>query len=207
TRIPQSATDDSAPELTRILAHNLVDPVMRAIHPTSIALLSRANGATRSRTRRGKLKAGARAAREAEETQGGALVDVRPGLLNIVCLVAKAVKGGGMMHAVLPIACQLVHELVPPKHRPDNAPGSGTGAKSAHRIQCFAAADSLWYLSSACHAVLEHAAPFASDDAELLSRCSETLVAAVTATEARTSEAVRDMLCALLERIILSFPS
>ncbi|KAG9125618.1 hypothetical protein FRC07_006858 [Ceratobasidium sp. 392] len=203
-RTPQSAVDDSAQELTRILAHDLIEPVIRAIHPASIAILSRASSATRSRTRRGKLKAGARAAREAEEAQGEGLVDVRPGLLNVISMVAKAVKGGGMMYAVLPIAFQLVRELVLPKR---SAPGSGAGAKSAHRIQCFAAADSLWYLSSACHAVLEHAAPFAPDDAEILSRCSEMLVAVLTATEARASQAVRDMLCALLERIMFGFPS
>ncbi|KAG8743419.1 hypothetical protein FRC10_012084 [Ceratobasidium sp. 414] len=211
TRAPLPDVDDSGQELTRTLAHDLIAPVLRAIHPASIALASRASSSTRSRTRRGRLKAGARAAREAEEEiKDKAFVDVRPGLSSIVCLVAKAVKGGGALYAVLPLACQLVQELsaayAPSKHRP-SAPGSGAAAKSAQRIQRFAAADSLWYLSSACHAVFEYTAPFAPDDVELLSRCSDMLVAILTRTETRASEAVRDMLCALLERIMLSFPS
>jgi len=208
-------TDCSTPELTRILARDLIEPILHAIHPASTALISRAGGATRSRTRRGKLKTGARASREAEEG-GKALIDVRPGLLNVLCIVASAVRGGGMLYAVLPLACRLVRELVAStasnvaqfKHRPgsSSAPGVVASARTAHRMQRFAAADSLWYLASACHAVLEHST-LSREDTELLSRCSEMLVAALTqAVEGGTGEAVRDVLCAVLERITLSFP-
>ncbi|QRV76847.1 hypothetical protein RhiJN_19692 [Ceratobasidium sp. AG-Ba] len=207
TRTSVPVVDVDSAELSRILARDLIEPILRAFHPASTALASRANGATRSRTRRGKLKSGARAAREAEEDR--TIADVRPGLLNIVSIVAKskAIHGGGMVYAVLPIACRLVRELVPPGHRP-SAPGSGTAVRAAQRVRDFTTADSLWYLSSACHTALEHTVPFTKDDNHLLSQCSEILVAVLTNNgEAHSGGPMREMLCALLERIMLCFPS
>lgn len=213
--------DHAAPELTRILAHDLIQPVLETFHRASVALISRTTGATRSRNRRGKLKPGARATRESEEDTGVMLVDIRPGLLKVVCMVANAL-GGEMVYAVLPLACRLAYELLSStaakatelSHR-IAAPGTGgsvASARSAYRLQRLAAADSVWYLSCACHTALDHA--HAGGDAievEVMSRCSETLVAILAQTRTNTGvasdEMVRDMLCAVLERIMLGVPA
>ena len=207
--------DHLAPELTRILAHDLIQPILETFHRASVALISRTTGATRSRNRRGKLKTGARAAREAEEDTGAMLVDIRPGLLNIVHMVAK-VLGGETVYAVLPLACRLVHELLSSAaakatdlSQHTGAPGGSLASlRSAYRLQRLAAADSVWYLSGACHTALDHAHTH-GDAVEVLSHCSETLVAILAQARTNTGvgEMVRDMLCAVLERIMLSVPA
>lgn len=205
--------DHPAPELTRILACDLIQPVLATFHHISVALIPRTTGATRPRNRRGKVKTGARAAREAEEDTGAMLVDIRPGLINVVHMVAKTL-GGETLYAVLPLACRLVHELVSCTAAKATDLSQHTGApggllastRSAYRLQRLAAADSVWYLSCACHTALDHAHT-RGDAAEVLSHCSETLVAVLTQAGAGVGEVVRDVLCAVLERIMLSVPA
>lgn len=141
------------------------------------------------------------------------LIDIRPGLLNVVGLVANAL-GGEMVYAVLPLACRLACELlsstaaklIEMEQRIGAAPGSLGSARLAYRLQRLAAADSVWYLSCACHVALEN---MHGDAFEVLSRCSETLVAILAQSRMGMSsgEVVRDMLCAVLERIMLSVPA
>ncbi|KAF8761893.1 hypothetical protein RHS01_00311 [Rhizoctonia solani] len=202
-------------------------PIIHAFHPISLALIHPAMRATvPSRTRRGKPKTGARAVRESEEMSAAYLADVRPGLSAILSMVARAGIGNGMMYAVLPVACKAIRDLCATVTQPRDSD------RRTIRTGAWAVRDSVWYLCSACHTVLE-GIRLTNQDVELLGSCADLVVEALRlgvctetrvldkaqlgAQEARPSQplpiasrthmndAVRDMLCALLERIMLGF--
>ncbi|KAB5591475.1 hypothetical protein CTheo_5079 [Ceratobasidium theobromae] len=218
----------AGPDLTHALV-TLVTPIIDAFYPASVAILSPAARATAStRTKRGKVKTGARATREAEEASTPSPVDTRPGLLGILAMVARAMQAidKGVLYAVLPAACQTIRSLLFTA-RPADLRGA--------RLQMLAVRDSVWYLCGACHAVLE-GVRLTDEDVELSTGCVEMLVEALqldrgepiasicarashprpgpgmietsksqgtSSSATHTNDAIRDMLGAVLERILL----
>ncbi|KDN34660.1 hypothetical protein RSAG8_12250, partial [Rhizoctonia solani AG-8 WAC10335] len=215
------------------LAHTLVTlvlPIIHAFHSVTVAILHPATRATvPTRTRRGKPKTGVRAVRESEEVTSPDIIDIRPGLSAILSMVARAGTGKHTMYAVLPAACKTIRDLCAPVME------SRASDRRTIRTRAWAVRDSVWYLCSACHAVLE-GVQFTKQDAELVDGCANLIVEALrlgVCTESRASDrtaqpgaqeaplsqatliasrahmddAVRDMLCAVLERIMLGSPS
>ncbi|CAE6439467.1 unnamed protein product [Rhizoctonia solani] len=214
------------PDLAHILV-TLVVPIIHAFYPISLELTHPATRATVPiRTRRGKPKTGARAVRESEEIAGPHIADVRPGLSAILSMVARAGTGKDTMYAVLPVACKTIRDLCAMDTQ-------SVSDRRTIRAGTWAVRDSVWYLCRACHIVLE-GIHLTNQDAELLGGCADLVVEALRldictearvldkaqlgAQEARPSQptpiasrtqmndAVQDMLCALLERIMLGFP-
>lgn len=224
-------------DLTQTLT-TLALSIIRAFHPATVALLSPAARATASaRTRRGKVKTGARAAREAEEASGSylsdraRLVDIRPGLLSILAMVARALAGASSKYTLLPVTCRTIRDLVT-----QQPPAEARAA----RLEAFAVSDTVWYLCSACHTVLEGARTSDDlDEDDVLRGCADMLIEALqpdrgngavgvcadgakgtamstrfnlgirgtaqacTASRAHMNDAVNDMVCAVLERIMV----
>ncbi|CEL58384.1 hypothetical protein RSOLAG1IB_03130 [Rhizoctonia solani AG-1 IB] len=214
------------------LAHALVTlvlPIIHAFHSISLTLIHTATRATvPTRTRRGKPKTGVRAVRESEEMAGPHPADVRPGLSAILSMVARAGTGKDTMYAVLPVACKMLRDLCA------TITQSRASDRRTVRTGTWAVRDSVWYLCSACHVVLQ-GIQLDNHDAELLGGCADLVVEALrlgVCTETRVpdkaaqlgaqgalpsqpapiasrthmNDAVQDMLCALLERIMLGFP-
>ncbi|KAH7330674.1 hypothetical protein B0J17DRAFT_160137 [Rhizoctonia solani] len=215
------------------LAHTLVTlvlPIIHTFHSITVAILHLVTRATvPTRTRRGKPKTGVRAVRESEELAAPEIVDVRPGLSDILSMVTRTGTGKDTMYAVLPVACRIIRDLSV------SVTQARTSDRRATRTRAWAVRDSVWYLCSACHTVLE-GIQLTSEDAELANGCANLVVEALRSgvcTETRASDrtaqpgpqeaplsqavliaarthmndAVQDMLCAVLERIMLGFPS
>ncbi|KAJ1310746.1 hypothetical protein OPQ81_009268 [Rhizoctonia solani] len=220
---------NAGPEFVHTLI-TLVLPMVHAIHPVTVAILHPATRATvPTRTRRGKPKTGVRAVRESEEVAAPDVVDIRPGLSVILSMVVRAGVGKDIMYAVLPEACKKIRELCVPVTQ------SRASDRRTTWTRAWAVRDSIWYLCRACHTVLQGAYLTDQDavfvggctdllvDALQLSVCTETRVSdgaarpgaqeahnsqsALIASRTQMNDAVRDMLCALLERIMLGFPS
>ncbi|KAL5640637.1 hypothetical protein ACGC1H_001200 [Rhizoctonia solani] len=217
---------DPGPDLSRILV-TLVMPVIHAFHSVTVAILHSSTRATvPTRTRRGKPKTGVRAARESEEVSAPDIIDIRPGLSVILSMVARTRIGKNTMYAVLPAACKTIRDLC------ISVTQTRASDRRTLRTRVWAVRDSVWYLCSACHAVLEDT-QLTKQDAELVDGCANLVVEALrVCTEWRASDrtaqpgaqeaplsqatliasrthmndAVQDMLCAILERIMFGYP-
>ncbi|CAE6432657.1 unnamed protein product [Rhizoctonia solani] len=230
---PHPNTYRTTPTIGPDLAHTLVtlvQPIIPAFHSVTVAILHPVTRATvPTRTRRGKPKTGVRAVRESEELVALEIVDVRPGLSDILSMVARTGTGKDTMYAVLPVACRAIRDLCL------SVTQVQTSDRRVTRTKAWAVRDSVWYLCSACHTVLE-GIQLTSEDVELANGCANLIVealrldvctearasnrtaqpgpqeapssqAALIASRAHMNDAVRDMLCAVLERIMLEFPS
>ncbi|KEP51029.1 hypothetical protein V565_068900 [Rhizoctonia solani 123E] len=214
------------PDLSHTLV-TLVIPIVNAFHSATVAILHPSTRATvPTRTRRGKPKTGVRAVRESEEVSAPDITDIRPGLSDILSMVARTRIGKDTMYAVLPAACKTIRDLC------TSVTQDQTSDRRTLRTRAWAVRDSVWYLCSACHAVLEDI-QLTKQDAELIDGCANLVVealrvctewrgsdrtpqpgtqeaplsqATLIASRTQMNDAVRDMLCAVLERIMFGYP-